>query len=185
MPRRALADPYLAVLRRFNQRNVGYVVIGMAGINFYADSPATSFGTMDYDCFVEPTLANVERAVAALRSLDFTLATREGVVPAGSLREVVRARRTLIATTVDGVMVELLLQISGYTFAEMADEAKIFTVQGVPVKVGQLQQLLQSKRAAGRPKDQQFLERYEAQLAEAVEPRAAPRAARPAKRRRQ
>ena len=168
MPRRALTDPYLAVIRRFNQRNVRYVIIGMAGINFYADSPANSFGTMDYDCFIEPSIKNVECAVQILQQLEFTVGTTAGKLSAGALRDVVREQHTLVATTVDGCMIELLLRISGYTFAEMAEDAKTFTAQGVPVKVGQINKLLHSKRMAGRPKDKQFLARYEAQLAEKI-----------------
>jgi len=82
------------------------------------------------------------------------------------LRAVARGRRTLVATTVDGVMVELLLRVSGYTFADLARDAETFSVRGVPVKVGRLTKLLQSKKLAGRAKDRQFLQRYHSQLEE-------------------
>lgn len=169
MPHRVPADPYLAVIRRFNRRNVRYVVIGMAGINYYARSPATSFSTMDYDCLLEPTLVNLECAVDIMRRLRFTVGTSDGVQAASAaIGQLVRERRTLIATTVEGFLMELLLRVSGYTFAELAGDAKTFLVDGVPVRVGQLSKLLHSKRLAGRPKDQQFLVRYAAQLAEDV-----------------
>ena len=106
MPRRAPADPYLAVIKRFNQRNVRYVVVGMSGINFYAASPATSFGTMDYDCLLAPAVENVRRAVDVLQRLGFTVSTSAGAVTTASLREAVREQRTLIASTVDGILVE-------------------------------------------------------------------------------
>ena len=175
MPRRALTDPYLAVIRRFNQRSVRYVIIGMSGINFYATSQAGTFGTMDYDCFLAPTMENVRRAVEVVRSMGFTVGTSDGELPAAALRAAVREQRTLVATTVDGIMIELLLRVSGYTFASLAEDAKTFTVQGVPVQVGQIKKLLHSKRVAGRPKDKQFLARYEAQLAEEIGRRAAKR----------
>ena len=39
------------------------------------------------------------------------------------LKTLVRARRTLVATTPDGIMIEFLLKASGYTFSELAKDA--------------------------------------------------------------
>lgn len=166
MKRAPLDDPYLAVLRRFNRFGVRYVVIGMAGINYYAKSPAETFASMDYDLFLNPTLRNVEAAIRALRPLGYTLGTADGPLPRIALKTLVRDRRTVVATTPEGLMIELLLEISGYPFSELAKDAKTFTVGGVPVTVGRLRKLLASKRLAGRPKDRAFLERYRHRLAE-------------------
>ena len=167
--RRPLRDPYQAVLRRFNRLGVRYVVVGMAGINYYATRPAETFATLDYDVCVEPTLVNVERAMRGLAALGFTLGTAAGPVGFHDLRTIVRQRRTLIATTPDGLTVELLLQVSGYPFSELAKDARTFSIRGVPVRVGQLAKLLRSKQLAGRPKDRAFLTRYQALLREDVE----------------
>jgi len=145
----------------------------MAGINYYARNPAAAFSTLDYDVFLDPTLANVKKALRGFASLGFTIGTAAGTFAEGDLRAVVRDRRTLVATTTDGLMVELLLQISGYPFAAMAEDAKTVVVRGVPVHVGKLQKLLRSKRLAGRPKDRQFLRRY-ASLLRASTPRRRP-----------
>lgn len=161
---RSLRDPYLAVIRRFNQLGVRYVVVGMSGINYYAKSPAETFATLDYDLFLEPTLRNVGQAVRGLTALGFTLGTAEGPVQGDDLGTAVRRRKTLVATTPEGLMVELLLAVSGYPFSELAKDAATFTVSGVPVRVGQLRKLLMSKKLAGRPKDRQFLRRYETLL---------------------
>lgn len=166
MSRRPVQDPYRNVVQRFNRQGVRYIVVGMGGINYYAQSPAQTFATMDYDIFVEPTLSNVGQAVRCLQRLGFELSTAEVPWNAKSLRAVVRSRRTLVATTVDGIMVELLLRISGYAFADLARDAETFNVRGVPVKVGRLTKLLQSKKLAGRTKDRQFLQRYQSQLEE-------------------
>lgn len=166
MRRAPLEDPYLAVVRRFNRFGVRYVVVGMAGINYYARDPSGTFSSMDFDLFIEPTLQNVEAAVQALRPLGVAIGTADGLLAPGTLRRIVRDRRTLIVTTPEGLTVELLLSVSGYPFSAMARDANTFTLRGVPVKVGQLQKLLQSKRLAGRPKDRAFLRRYRQLLGE-------------------
>ncbi len=171
MSARRLADPYLATVRALNRVGVQYVVIGMSGINYYAQRASEAIATMDYDLFVNPTLPNVQKAVHQLSHLGFSLATSDGPFDTAALRALVRARRALIATTPDGLMVELFLAVSGYLFAALVRDAVTITIQGTPVKVGRLSKLLRSKQLAGRLKDRQFLKRYQALLVEEVEPR--------------
>ncbi len=166
MSRRPLDDPYQAVIRCFNQRGVRYVVVGMSGINYYATKATETFATLDYDIFIEPTLNNVEHAIRNVGHLGFTIGTAAGPFQREDLRAIVREKRTIIATTPDGWMVELLLAVSGFPFAELAKDAATFTVKGVPVHVGRLTKLLQSKKLAGRPKDRAFLQRYRSILEE-------------------
>ncbi len=161
---RRLADPYLAAIRALNRVGVQYVIVGMAGINYYAQRPSEAFATMDYDLFVNPTLPNVRKAAGQLGRLGFSRGTTEGALQTGALRELVRNRRMLVATAPDGPMVELLLAVSGYTFAAMARDAVTVTIRGTPVKVGRLTKLLRSKQLAGRPKDRQLLARYRSLL---------------------
>lgn len=164
MTARQVSDPYRAVVRAFNRAGVRYVVVGMAGINYYAQQPSQTFGTMDYDLFLQPTLPNVHKALVQLQRLGFSLGTSRGALEDRAVRELVRNRRTLVATTPDGIMVELLLEVSGYTFEALAKDAATITVHGTPVTVGRLAKLLRSKRIASRPKDRAFLRRYEAFL---------------------
>ena len=159
-------DPYRTVIQWFNRRGIRYVVVGMAGINYYARHAGETFATMDYDFFLDPSLSNVARAVDTLKALGFTLGTAGGIVPGTDLQRIVRNRTTIVATTTDGLMVELLLEVSGYPFSELAKDAATVTVRGVPVKVGRLTKLLRSKKLADRPKDRQFLQRYHALLNE-------------------
>ncbi len=165
-----LHDPYRAILHRFNQRGIRYVVVGMAGINYYATSPADTFATLDYDVLLDPTISNVERALHSLRVLGFTIGTSKGALRPSDLRMMVRQRRTLVATTPNGLMIDLLLRVSGYTFAELAEDAVTVSVRGVPIRVGKLHKLLRSKQVAGREKDRQFLARYAALLCSAESP---------------
>jgi len=138
----------------------------MTGINYYAKNPSETFATLDYDLFLEPTLKNVEKAVLILQSLGFTVGTAQGLFKSEDLSEIVREQKTLVATTPEGLMVELLLKISGYPFSDLARDAVTFDVRGVPVKVGKLKKLLTSKKLAARPKDRHFLQRYQSLLEE-------------------
>lgn len=166
MTARLPVDPYLAVIRALNRVGVHYVVVGMAGINYYARRPSESFATMDYDLFLKPTLSNVQKALRQLRRIGLSFGTSSGAVEEREWRTVVRNRQTLVATSPDGLMVELLLAVSGYVFEELARDAATVTIHGTPITVGRLNKLLRSKRIAGRPKDRQFLKRYEALLEE-------------------
>lgn len=166
MKRPTFQDPYREILARFNRRGVRYVVVGMTGINYYAKNPAQTFATLDYDLFLEPSVGNVEKAAQALESLGWSLGTSGGPFKTAGLHGVVRDRRTIVATTAEGLVVELLLRVSGYPFSELARDAATFSIRGVPVRVGRLSKLLRSKRLAGRPKDRQFLERYKSLLEE-------------------
>jgi hypothetical protein len=148
----------------FNRRGVRYVVVGMSGINYYATSPAETFATLDYDVLLDPSPQNVEAAIRCVLSLRCPVGTTAGVVTMRDLRRLVREQRTLIATTPEGLMVELLLKVSGYPFSELAKDAATFAVRGVPVRVGRLTKLLTSKKLANRPKDRQFLRRYQSLL---------------------
>lgn len=164
MKKKHFNDPYVAVIDQFNKHGIHYVVIGLSGINYYAKNPADSFGTMDYDIFIEPTLKNVGRAIQTVKKMSFDVGTKSGAYQDENLKQIVKNTVTVIATTSDGIMIELLLSVSGYVFLDLAKDAVTFTVQGIPVRVGRLKKLLESKRIADRPKDRQFLKRYRSLL---------------------
>lgn len=168
MKSQRLRDPYRTTIQQFNRRGVRYVVVGMSGINYYAREPSEAFATLDYDVFLEPTLHNVTQAIHGLSEVGFTLGTTTGQLEPEQLTRLVRDRRTLVATTPEGMTIELLLEVPGFSFSELARDAATFTVRGVPVKVGRLTKLLTSKRVAGRPKDRTFLQRYQALLDESL-----------------
>src|SRR3989338_3109753 len=71
--RQTIYDPYRDVIDQFNRNGVRYVVVGMAGVNYYGTSPKEIFATMDYDIFLDPLLYNVEKTIKVLESLGFTL----------------------------------------------------------------------------------------------------------------
>ena len=154
-------DPYTTVIDHFNRSGVRYVVVGLSGINYYAQNLSETFATLDYDLFLEPSLSNVRKAVQSVQALGFQLGTGEGAFKLEELKALVRERRTIVAMTSEGLMVELLLKVSAYPFSELAKDASTFTVGNVPIRVGRLNKLLKSKQIAGRPKDHHFLKRYQ------------------------
>ena len=161
-------NPYLEILKKLNVSGIKYVVVGLFGINFYSDSAATSFSTNDLDVFIDPTVDNVKRSCHCLKEMDMNLSFKTGKETVKEysdkdLLTVVRERKVIVASDQYGIVVEFLLQISGLTFSEINNNAKIFNVEGIPVRVGKLEDLLLSKRIAGRKKDKLFLKRFEAE----------------------
>lgn len=159
-------DPYTEVIHRFNQRGIRYVVIGLSGINYYAKDPSKSFSTQDYDLFLDNTIENLKKAAAVLTRLGFSVSARRGYFQSDKVKEIVQRQETLVATNPQGVQIELLLRVSGYVFRELDQDAKVFLVDEVPIRVGRLRKLLNSKKIAGREKDRLFLKRYQALLHE-------------------
>ncbi|MBI4398678.1 MAG: hypothetical protein HY586_06090 [Candidatus Omnitrophica bacterium] len=155
-------DPYRQVIQALNRVGVQYVVVGMSGINYYAKNAAETFGTMDYDIFIQPKEPNVIKTIKAVQELDCTLSTSAGAFKLNQLKKLLTQYNTLIASTPYGMMIEFLLKISGYSFSELFEDAKTFDLDGVPVRVGRLTKLLDSKRIANRTQDRQFLKRYKA-----------------------
>ncbi len=159
-------DPYTAVLHAFNRKGVRYVVVGLSGINYYAENPSETFSTQDYDLFIDNTIQNVKKAAGLLLGLGFQITTRRGGFDPEKVKEILQREETVVATNPQGVQIELLLRISGYVFGEIDKDAAVFLVDEVPIRVGKLRKLLHSKQVANREKDRLFLKRYQALLKE-------------------
>lgn len=156
-------DPYLKVLREFHHRGVHYALIGVSAINYYAKSPLQILLTGDFDIFVEPSSENVWRAAQVLWNQDFTLSARGKPIHKRSRRkieEAVRSLTTLQGKSPDHHIVELSLNVSGFTFQDIQKDVVTFRAASVPVRVASLKKLLRMKEIADRPKDRLFLERF-------------------------
>ncbi len=68
-----MVDPYLEIIRKFNQEKIFYIVIGVSGINYYAGGSRQIIMTADYDIFLKPELKNIRKALKIMHSLDYTL----------------------------------------------------------------------------------------------------------------
>jgi len=164
--KKKMYDPYSELVNKFNRGGVKYVIVGMSGINYYASRPQETFSTQYFDIFVKPTINNIKKATNILKKMNHNLTIKKGALEDFNLKEIVRQKNTIIATNPYGIVFELILAISGYTFDQMQKDATIFKAENVLIKVAGLKKLLQSKKAAGREKDKLFLKRFEILLKE-------------------
>ena len=63
----SLADPFVRALATLASARVDFIVVGVAGINFFAKDPSEAVATRDLDVLVRPT---PEGLGTALRALD-------------------------------------------------------------------------------------------------------------------
>lgn len=166
MTRKKFYDPYAELIDKFNRGGVRYIVVGMSGINYYASKATDIFATQDFDIFIKPTLSNVKKALSVFKKLDYSVTCKDQEVSDCSIKDIVTHRKTILATDPYGIIFELILAVSGYTFNQMEQDARVFDVNKIPVKVGKLTKLIMSKKMAGRQKDKLFLKRLELLLKE-------------------
>lgn len=166
MTEKKFFDPYAELLDRFNRNGVAYVVVGMTGINYYASEASEIFSTQDFDIFLKPTIANVEKALRVFRAMKYHCGAGNKDIKDIAVKDIVKNKNTITANDPYGITFELILAVSGYSFSQMHKDASVFSINNVPIKVGRLSKLLKSKKIAGRDKDKFFLQRYELMLKE-------------------
>jgi hypothetical protein len=162
----AADSDFVAALSALARARVDFVVVGVAGINFYARDPSEAVATLDLDVLLEPEVAVVRAAVTALGRIGFGFtAGGEPFVDVDddqALTAIVRQQATLTARNTAGTQLDLMLAITGARFEDLAADAVEFRLAGVTVRVGRLARLLRAKEAAGRPKDRAFLQAFKA-----------------------
>jgi hypothetical protein len=142
-----------------HQRGVRFVLIGVAGANYYARSAASLFTTQDRDLFLPPDAANTLEAWAACRELGLELESA-----GGPLGRVVARRASVRATGGRGLVVDLSYVMTGFDFESVHRERRTFRVAGVDVPVARLDHIVRSKWATGRDKDKLFLASHAAAI---------------------
>ena len=144
-----------------NQTGVRCVVIGVAGANYWARSGHTVFTTQDFDLFLPPDPGNAVKAWQAAESCRLDLSC--GEEPLDRPRDLFLAqriieRRALVrATDGRGLDVDFSLVMGDFDFESVFARQRTFLVEGVPIKVASLSDIVVSKAAAGREKDRLFL----------------------------
>ncbi|MGH9274243.1 MAG: hypothetical protein ACRDZU_06320 [Acidimicrobiales bacterium] len=153
MPEPEIDDERIAaVCRVLLEQGVEFVVIGGVAARLHD----TGHATVDIDVCPSSSEVNLERLAAALRSMDARLRVEgepEGV-PFDPHPRQLRQMSTLTLVTTHGP-VDLCFDPAGFAngFDALAPDQVVVVVSGVDVPVASLSAVVQSKRAAGRPKD--------------------------------
>ena len=156
-----MTDPFSPLVRSLANRSVRYVLIGVSGANLYAPREAPMFVTDDWDLFLPPDADNLVQAWTACddAGMDIWLGTEPLDRPRDRwLAERLVGRRVLTRVTgPDELQVDLTLVMKGFDFETVWNERRMFTLEGLGVPTARLTHIIESKQAAGRPKDQLFL----------------------------
>jgi hypothetical protein len=154
-------EAFHALAATLNRAGVRYLLIGVAGANYWARRGSEAFVTQNRDLFLPAEPDNVLRAWGACESAGFSRwAGQEPLdLPRDrALAEQIVGRRAQVsATDGRGLDVDLTLVMAGFTFDEVWSERRVFLVEDVELPVARLLHIVQSKSAAGREKDRLFL----------------------------
>lgn len=131
---------HLAVYRSFAARRVKYLLIGGLAAVLYG-SPRL---TKDIDLYIEPTPENAKRALAALKAADF------GTASLTTPQKLLQHEVTILE---DYIRVDILTRVKGISFDRAWKRRSIKEIEGVRVPVVSLDDLILSKKAAGRSVD--------------------------------
>jgi site-specific recombinase XerC len=154
-------DAFQELIESLWRHRVRFVVIGLAGANYYARSAGALFATQDRDLFLAPDADNVLAAWRACESAGLDLIC--GADPLDLPRDralaerVVANRASVRATDGAGLDVDLTLEMAGFEFATVWKGRRTFRVEDVEVPVARLRHIVESKRQAARDKDRLFL----------------------------
>ncbi len=159
---------YRMAIGALSNAGVRFVLIGVAGANYYAVPRVDLFATQDRDLFLPLDAANLLGAWQALSASGWSLWA--GDEPLGEpldlelAEQVVRRRAAVQATSGDGLTIDLTLVMAGFEFEEVWAERRVFTIEGHEVPVARLTHIVESKRQAGRKKDLLFLATHDEEL---------------------
>ena len=128
------------VFKSFQRHEVRYVVIdGVASVLY-----GVPRATFDLDVLMEPTIANAERLLAALTDAGF------GTAALTSPADVAAHEITVFD---DRVRIDVQTRTPGVSFRDAWDRRRTVTYQGQDFFIVSMEDLIASKRAAGRDVD--------------------------------
>ena len=156
-----MSQPLAPLARAFAADSVRYVLIGVAGANFYALRMGDRFVTADFHLFLPLDPDNLITAWACCDTVGLELWL--GDKPLDRPRDrwlaerIVERRIMTLITGPDDLRVDLTLVMKGFTFETVWAERRVFKIEGIDVPTARLLHIVKSKEAAGRDKDRLFL----------------------------
>lgn len=160
--------PFEQVVAALNGLGVRYLIIGVSGANYYATSGSTLFVTADRDLYLPRDPANTLAAWRACESVGLELWNGPELLDRPRdliLAEAIVDRRALVrASDGRGLDIDLTLVMEGFEFEDVWGGRRLFRAEGVEIPVARLRHIVESKAAAGRPKDRLFLATHEEAL---------------------
>jgi hypothetical protein len=131
-------DPLAKVVEAFHRSGVRFVMIGVWGANYYAQSGATLFATQDQDLFVPPDPDNLLRAWQSCEALGLSLwcGTEPLDLPRDLqlARAVVERKAMTTATGTEGLQIDLTLVMGGFQFEAVWERRRTFVVDDVEIR---------------------------------------------------
>lgn len=124
-----------------NSETIEYLLVGGFAVSVYGYPRPTG----DLDVWIAVSPGNIAKVVEALKKFGFN-----SPPPTASL---FTTPGKLVRMGVPPVRIELLNQISGVEFTACYARRRIMNMDGVPVSVIALEDLIVNKQAAGRHKD--------------------------------
>jgi hypothetical protein len=154
-------DLLAPLVRALNDEHVRYVVIGVAGANYWAHTAGVVFTTQDRDIFLPPDGDNLVAAWSACETTGCDLWLLDEPLDRPRDRwladRIIERRMLTRAMTGAKLQIDLTLVMKGFDFDQVWRDRRVFVVDGVEIPVARLRHIVESKHAAGRDKDKLFL----------------------------
>ena len=135
-----MLENHLRLYKSLNSQKVKYLVIGGVAVIHYGVPRAT----LDLDLFIEDTIPNVERCLAALRKAGFKTA---------SMTSVGKILANELTVFEDYVRLDLFTRVKGLGFKEAWRNRIRKRVKLVPIYFASVEDIVRSKKATGRKVD--------------------------------
>ena len=169
-----MTHPLWPLVERLADNSVRYLLIGVSGANLYGPAGQAVFPTEDFDLFLPSEPDNLVQAWNACENVPLELWL--GNEPLDSPRDRWLAQRVIErgaltrATGTNELIVDLTLVMKGFAFETVWEGRREFLIEGVSVPTARLLHIVESKQAAGRPKDQLFLATHKDALEQLLKP---------------
>lgn len=145
-----LNEDYKDILLAFGAANVEFLLVGAYAMAVHG-YPRT---TMDIDLWVMPSPENADAVLSALR--DF------GAPLYGLTKEDLQKDDTVFQIGVAPRRIDIITGASGLRFEDVYPRSVMSELDGIPVRVPSLDDLIRNKQASGRNKDRADVEALEA-----------------------